>query len=70
MFFLLLDKILSLTNMGFSATDCESALKYCDNKIDDAALWLTQNAVSQNNRNIELGQTFKINAVEVVIACN
>lgn len=55
--------------MGFSATDCESALNYCDNKIDDAALWLTQNAVSQPNRNMELAHNFKINAVEVFMVC-
>lgn len=53
--------------MGFNAADCESALKYCDNKVDDAALWLTQNAVSQNNKNMQLGQTLNISAVEVFI---
>lgn len=35
-----------LTALGFSIQDCVRALELCDMKLDDAALWLTQNAVS------------------------
>lgn len=33
-----------LTVLGFETKDCIEALQLCDNKLDDAALWLTQNA--------------------------
>merc|ERR1719232_1634655 len=36
-----------LTCLGFSSEDCLEALHNCNNKIDDAALWLTQNAQTQ-----------------------
>ena len=33
-----------LASLGFSKADCLRALEECHNKLDDAALWLTQNA--------------------------
>lgn len=30
--------------MGFSTNDCTKALEICNGQLDDAALWLTQNA--------------------------
>lgn len=34
-----------LTALGFAEVDCEVALDQCNGHLDDAALWLTQNAV-------------------------
>ena len=33
-----------LKSLGFGVEDCTEALKVCGGKLDDAALWLTQNA--------------------------
>ena len=33
-----------LSSLGFSQKDCLKALQECNNKLDEAALWLTQNA--------------------------
>lgn len=53
--------------MGFSTPDCVAALKHCDNRIDDAALWLTQNAVSFSNRRADSEEFLKINTIEVLV---
>ena len=37
--------IVKLSALGFAETDCETALDRCNGHLDDAALWLTQNAV-------------------------
>lgn len=37
-------QILKLSALGFTTEDCTKALKICSGKLDDAALWLTQNA--------------------------
>ncbi|XP_014236722.1 vacuolar protein sorting-associated protein 13D isoform X1 [Trichogramma pretiosum] len=37
--------ILKLSALGFTEVDCETALDKCNGHLDDAALWLTQNAV-------------------------
>lgn len=34
-----------MSALGFKTEDCIVALENCDGKLDDAALWLTQNAV-------------------------
>uniref|UniRef100_A0A336MDN8 CSON015545 protein n=1 Tax=Culicoides sonorensis TaxID=179676 RepID=A0A336MDN8_CULSO len=36
--------VLKLVSLGFHVSDCLAALEKCDNQLDDAALWLTQNA--------------------------
>ena len=36
-----------LSSLGFSADSCLEALHECGNKLDDAALWLTQHAAPQ-----------------------
>ncbi|KAL6436334.1 hypothetical protein ACFW04_004699 [Cataglyphis niger] len=42
---LLMDnQVLKLVNLGFAEADCKIALDRCDGQLDDAALWLTQNA--------------------------
>ncbi|XP_046414322.1 vacuolar protein sorting-associated protein 13D isoform X1 [Neodiprion fabricii] len=37
--------VMKLSALGFAETDCEAALDRCNGQLDDAALWLTQNAV-------------------------
>ncbi|KAK5644974.1 hypothetical protein RI129_006274 [Pyrocoelia pectoralis] len=41
-------QLLKLEALGFASEDCAKALSLCP-KLDDAALWLTQNAVPVNN---------------------
>lgn len=36
--------VLKLVALGFVPTDCERAMLLCRNRLDEAALWLTQNA--------------------------
>jgi len=43
-----LDQILKLRNLGFASKDCLRALEQCNGNLDNAALWLTQNACSVN----------------------
>lgn len=43
------DNVSKLIALGFKAEDCITALKNCEEKLDDAALWLTQNAVPVDN---------------------
>ena len=37
--------VMKLSALGFAEVDCETALDKCNGHLDDAALWLTQNAV-------------------------
>lgn len=69
-----------LLSLGFKKNDCLEALNICENNLDDAALWLTQNAetlnashsllkkhvntVSTSNKN-----SFEIYAVELKAPC-
>ncbi|CAH0555796.1 unnamed protein product [Brassicogethes aeneus] len=46
-------KISTLTALGFRSSDCIEALETCNNTIDDAALWLTRNAVSMFDKNVK-----------------
>ncbi|XP_060529289.1 intermembrane lipid transfer protein Vps13D isoform X2 [Cylas formicarius] len=40
------NKVATLSALGFSEADCLDALEKCGNKLDDAAIWLTNNAKS------------------------
>ncbi|XP_071050524.1 intermembrane lipid transfer protein Vps13D isoform X2 [Onthophagus taurus] len=66
-------QIRKLTALGFTIEDCMHALEYCDQKLDDAALWLTQNAVPSSAHDIdvtsEAGKASNISAVEVKADC-
>lgn len=44
--FVCTDQVTKLQNLGFSSQDCLQALEKCSGNIDDAALWLTQNAIA------------------------
>ncbi|XP_044592109.1 vacuolar protein sorting-associated protein 13D isoform X2 [Cotesia glomerata] len=41
--------IMKLSALGFAETDCEAALDVCNGQLDDAALWLTQNATPSDH---------------------
>ncbi|XP_017773930.1 PREDICTED: vacuolar protein sorting-associated protein 13D isoform X2 [Nicrophorus vespilloides] len=57
-------RIEKLTALGFNAEDCVAALNSCGQKLDDAALWLTQNAVP-NYIIASEDSTCKVVAIEV-----
>lgn len=56
---------MTLTALGFKTEDCIVALEKCENKLDDAALWLTHNAVP-SSRVPKSEISISINAVEVI----
>ena len=37
------EELQKLQHLGFALVDCEKALTQCEGKLDDAAMWLTQN---------------------------
>lgn len=49
--------VAKLVALGFSKEDCQCALRVCNGRLDDAALWLTQNAVP-SVRNIEFNISY------------
>ena len=44
--------VLKLSALGFAEIDCETALDKCNGHLDDAALWLTQNAVPNTEKDL------------------
>lgn len=67
---LLSDHIMKLAALGFETNDCVKALELCEHKLDDAALWLTQNAIPAftygSKGQIQMNdRDFHIKAVEV-----
>ena len=42
-------QITKLRVLGFGRKDCHRALEVCDGQIDEAAIWLTQNAIPAND---------------------
>ncbi|CAK9827070.1 Intermembrane lipid transfer protein Vps13D [Anthophora retusa] len=42
-------QVQKLTALGFSDADCRAALDLCNGQLDEAALWLTQNAVPSSD---------------------
>lgn len=64
------EDVSKLCALGFNSTDCATALKACNGRLDDAALWLTQNAVPQNP--VETGKSasvLDIRTIEIRAAC-
>ncbi|KAI5737130.1 hypothetical protein M8J76_010314 [Diaphorina citri] len=41
--------IRQLSNMGFTENDCSEALERCNGNLEEAALWLTRNALPSSN---------------------
>nr|XP_015839049.1 PREDICTED: vacuolar protein sorting-associated protein 13D isoform X1 [Tribolium castaneum] len=62
-------QIARLTTLGFKTEDCMKALETCENNLDDAALWLIQNAASFHNNNESDRSPLNIKAVEVKANC-
>jgi vacuolar protein sorting-associated protein 13D len=63
-----------LTSLGFRESDCLMALAICDQEIDDAAIWLTQNAEPTNKAaagkvNAASNGPLDIIAVDVKASC-
>ncbi|XP_059608662.1 intermembrane lipid transfer protein Vps13D [Phlebotomus argentipes] len=58
-----------LTTLGFKRSDCVRALEICSNQLDDAALWLTQNAEPQKTLAMPSRGPLDIQAVEIRATC-
>lgn len=52
-----LDDVSKLVALGFKTKDCIKALESCEGKLDDAALWLTQNAVPSRSLTTPVQET-------------
>lgn len=64
------NQIHKLSTLGFETEDCAQALDKCDGKIDDAALWLTQNAVNRPYLNVvEQTSALSFQLVQVNVKC-
>ncbi|XP_076684056.1 vacuolar protein sorting 13D isoform X4 [Andrena cerasifolii] len=60
-------QVQKLTALGFTDADCRAALDLCNNQLDEAALWLTQNAVPNSDVNTRNESFF--HAVELQTFC-
>ncbi|KAK6626649.1 hypothetical protein RUM44_009125 [Polyplax serrata] len=61
-----------LSGLGFSAEDCTKALDICCGQLDDAALWLTQNAAHVPDEKGSLSDsksTISFDTIEVKLSC-
>uniref|UniRef100_A0A1B0D2C6 Uncharacterized protein n=1 Tax=Phlebotomus papatasi TaxID=29031 RepID=A0A1B0D2C6_PHLPP len=61
--------IKNLTALGFKRADCMRALEICPNQLDDAALWLTQNAEPLKTITVPSRGPLEIQAVEIRATC-
>ncbi|KYM95934.1 Vacuolar protein sorting-associated protein 13D [Cyphomyrmex costatus] len=59
--------VLKLICLGFAEDDCRIALDHCDGQLDDAALWLTQNAIPISAIAASDDSIFR--AVELQVSC-
>ncbi|XP_075234181.1 vacuolar protein sorting 13D [Lycorma delicatula] len=73
-----LSQVKKLTALGFTVEDCSEALERCNGQLDDAALWLTQHALSTsshyssyNSSPVHLQQQspFSFTSIEVKTDC-
>lgn len=58
--------IQTLRALGFEYENCVQALEECGDRLDDAAVWLTQHASAISD--VKDQNAFNVNAVEVVFA--
>ncbi|KAL0131079.1 hypothetical protein PUN28_002577 [Cardiocondyla obscurior] len=61
-------QVLKLINLGFAEADCKLALDHCNGKLDDAALWLTQNAVPTSAEMV-VNDDSLLRAIELQVSC-
>lgn len=61
-------QVSKLTTLGFAETDCRIALDHCNGQLDDAALWLTQNAVPSTSEAAAPNES-SFRTVEVQASC-
>ncbi|KAJ8920133.1 hypothetical protein NQ315_011790 [Exocentrus adspersus] len=61
-------QIATLTALGFKTEDCVHALETCDNRLDDAALWLTHHAIPAFKMP-KTERAVSVNSVEVKASC-
>ncbi|KAG5879440.1 hypothetical protein JTB14_025696 [Gonioctena quinquepunctata] len=59
------DQISTLTALGFQPEDCLTALEKSGNRIDDAAIWLTLNAIPSQNTVVQTRRPFSVDAIEI-----
>ncbi|XP_066594830.1 intermembrane lipid transfer protein Vps13D isoform X2 [Prorops nasuta] len=60
-------QIQKLTALGFVEADCKAALERCNGQLDEAALWLTQNAVP--NADMIKKNDSVLHAIELQTSC-
>lgn len=58
-----------LVTLGFSVDDCVKALEMCNNRLDDSALWLTQNAKPITEKSLTSYNSLNIQAIEIRANC-
>ncbi|KAL6266404.1 hypothetical protein P5V15_003257 [Pogonomyrmex californicus] len=62
-------QVRKLVSLGFAEADCRIALDHCDGQLDDAALWLTQNAVPSSAETVIMNNESIFRAVELQVSC-
>ncbi|XP_025991490.2 vacuolar protein sorting-associated protein 13D isoform X1 [Solenopsis invicta] len=62
-------QVLKLITLGFAEADCKIALDHCDGQLDDAALWLTQNAVPISAEAVATNNDSVFRTVELQVSC-
>ncbi|XP_012135558.1 vacuolar protein sorting 13D isoform X2 [Megachile rotundata] len=60
-------QVQQLTALGFTDADCRAALDLCNGQLDEAALWLTQNAIPDSNVNTNNESVFHM--IELQTPC-
>lgn len=60
-------QVSKLSTLGFTEADCKTALDHCGGQLDDAALWLTLNAVPSSETMTSNDSFFR--AVELQASC-
>lgn len=61
-----------MSALGFSVEDCAKALELCNGQLDDAALWLTQNAThvpADNESSSDTQSAISFQTIEIKLSC-
>lgn len=58
-----------LKSLGFHTPDCERALRLCNQRVDDAALWLTKNAEPSRSLTASQQRAAAVNPLSVHAFC-